>query len=244
MEHSFWFATLLNKLLGTGVAALLVKLHLPPADAAHPIPNYLAGEILVIIIIIVGALILRPRLSVSAPGKFQLMMEWVVEFCRSMVDDVIGPSGRQYVGLIGTLGILIVLCNLMGLIPGMESPTAHGGLTLGCAIVVFIHYNHQGIRHHGFAGYVKHLSGPLLAIAWLMLPLEIFSGLFRMLSLSVRLWANMMVGGLLEGIFTPLIPLVIPALLMALHIFESLLQAYIFMVLPVVYISLAVTEEH
>lgn len=244
MEHSFWFATLLNKLVGNVVTALLVKLGLPPADPAHPIPNYVAGEVLIILIIIAGVLVLRSRLSVVKPGKFQLVMEMVLEFTRNMVDDMIGPSGRQYVALIGTLGVFIVLCNLMGLIPGLESPTAHGAVTLGCAVVVFIHYNIQGIRHHGFIGYLRHLCGPMMAIAVLMFPLEIFSGLFRMLSLSVRLWANMMVGGLLEGIFTSLIPFVVPALFMALHIFESLLQAYIFMILPAVYISLAVTEEH
>lgn len=244
MEHSFWFATLLNKLVGNAVTALLVKLGLPPADPAHPIPNYVAGEVLIILIIIAGVLVLRSRLSVVKPGKFQLVMEMVLEFTRNMVDDMIGPSGRQYVALIGTLGVFVVLCNLMGLIPGLESPTAHGAVTLGCAVVVFIHYNIQGIRHHGFIGYLRHLCGPMMAIAVLMFPLEIFSGLFRMLSLSVRLWANMMVGGLLEGIFTSLIPFVVPTLFMALHIFESLLQAYIFMILPAVYISLAVTEEH
>lgn len=244
MEHSFWFASFLNHWLGGAITALLVKIHVPPADAHQPIPNYLAGEILIALIIVAGALFLRARLSVKAPGKFQLLMEWVLEFTRKMADEIIGSSGRQYVGLIGTLGILIVLCNLMGLIPGIESPTAHGAVTLGCALVVFIHYNWRGVRAHGLIGYLRHLSGPMLAIAVLMFPLEIFSGLFRMLSLSVRLWANMMVGGLLEGIFVSLIPLVVPALFMALHVFESLLQAYIFMILPAVYISLAVNEEH
>ncbi|MGH9327057.1 MAG: F0F1 ATP synthase subunit A [Terriglobia bacterium] len=244
MDHSFWFATLLNKLLGSGVTAMLGKFGLPPANAKHPIPSYVAGEILIILIIIVGALILRLRLSIEKPGKFQITMEMVLEFTRNMVDDMIGPSGRQYVGLIGTLGVFIVLCNLMGLIPGLDSPTAHGAVTLGCAVVVFVDYNYQGFRHHGLVGYLRHLCGPMMAIALLMFPLEIFSGLFRMLSLSVRLWANMMVGGLLEGIFISLIPFVVPALFMALHVFESLLQAYIFMILPAVYISLAIHEEH
>ncbi len=244
MEHAFWLTSLLNKLLGGVITSLLLKAGLPPADPAHPIPNYVGEEVFVLLIIIAGALILRQRLSAENPGKFQLAMESVVEFTRSMADDMIGPGGRRYVTLIGTLGIFIVICNLLGLIPSLESPTAHGAVTLGCAVVVFIHYNLQGIRHHGFLGYLRHMSGPMMAIAVLMLPLEIFSGLFRMLSLSVRLWANMMVGGLLEGIFTALIPIGVPALFMALHIFESILQAYIFMILPAVYISLAISEEH
>ena len=84
----------------------------------------------------------------------------------------------------------------------------------------------------------------MMAIAVLMFPIEVFSNAFRLLSLSVRLWANMLVGDLLEGIFTGLIPIVVPALFMALHIFVSLLQAYVFMILPAVYISMAVEEEH
>lgn len=244
MEHSFWFTTLLNKLLAGLITPLLVKLHLPPADAARPIPNYMGEEILIALIIIIGALILRSMLSVEKPGKFQLMMETVVEFARDMVDEVIGHGGRRYVSLIGTLGIFIILCNLMGLIPGMDSPTAHYFVPLGCAVVVFLHYNYQGFRQHGPLGYLRHLAGPMMAIAVLMFPVEVFSNVLRMLSLSVRLWANMLVGGMLESLFTSLIPIGLPSLFMALHIFESLLQAYIFMILPALYISLAVSEEH
>lgn len=244
MEHSFWFTTLLNKLLGGAITALLIKLGLPPSDAAHPIPNYVGEEILIVLIIIAGALILRSMLSVEKPGKFQLLMELVVEFSHNMVDEVIGHGGRRYAALIGTLGIFIILCNLMGLIPTLDSPTAHAVVPLGCAVVVFLHYNYQGVRQHGLIGYLRHLAGPMMAIAVLMFPVEVFSNVLRLLSLSVRLWANMLVGGMLESIFTRLIPIALPSIFMALHVFESLLQAYIFMILPALYISLAVTEEH
>ncbi|MGH9440047.1 MAG: F0F1 ATP synthase subunit A [Terriglobia bacterium] len=239
-----YFAALLDKLFGGVVTALSVKLGFPPGDPAHPIPNYVAGEVLIILIIIVGAIILRSRLSVERPGKFQMLMEWVVEFTRNMADEVVGEQGRPYVALVGTLGIFIILCNLMGLIPGLESPTAHGAVPLGCAVVVFLHYNYQGIRHHGVLGYLKHLCGPMMILAFLMFPVEIFSNVLRLLSLSVRLWANMLVGGMLETIFTNMIPIAVPAVFMGLHVFESLLQAYIFMILPLLYISLAVMEEH
>lgn len=239
-----YFAALLNELFGGVVTALLVKLGLPPASAAHPIPNYIAGEVLVMIVIVIGAIILRSRLSVENPGRFQMTMEWVVEFTRNMADEVVGEQGRRYVALVATLGIFIVLCNLMGLIPAVESPTAESSVPLGCAVVVFLHYNYQGIRHHGLLGYLKHLSGPLAAIAILMFPVEVFSNVLRLLSLTARLWANMVAGGLMEKIFTGLIPIGAPAIFMALHAFESFLQAYIFMILPLLYISLAVTEEH
>ncbi|HEV2417610.1 MAG TPA: F0F1 ATP synthase subunit A [Terriglobia bacterium] len=238
-----YFAALLNKLFGGVVAAAMLKIGLTP-NAGHPIPTYVAGEVLVILILIVGALVLRSRLSVERPGKFQMAMEVVAEFSRTMSEDLLGPQGRQYVALVGTLGLFIILCNLMGLIPTVESPTAHGPVPLGCAVLVFLHYNYQGIRHHGVLGYLKHLCGPMMALAILMFPVEVFSNVLRLLSLSVRLWANMLVGGMLESIFTKLIPIALPAVFMALHAFESLLQAYIFMILPLLYISLAVAEEH
>ncbi|MGH9398085.1 MAG: F0F1 ATP synthase subunit A [Terriglobia bacterium] len=239
-----YFAALLNKLFGGAAAALLLKFGLTPGDPAHPIPNYVAGEVLVILIILVGALILRSRLSAERPGKFQMAMEWVIEFTRNLADEVVGENGRQYVALVATLGIFIVLCNLMGLIPTVQSPTAEPAVPLGCAVVVFLHYNYQGIRHHGLFGYLKHLSGPLAAIAVLMFPVEVFSNVLRLLSLTARLYANMLAGGMIETIFTKLVPIGLPAVFMALHAFESLLQAYIFMILPLLYISLAVTEEH
>ncbi len=244
MEHSFWFSTLLNKLFGEGITALLLRLHLPPADRVHPIPNYVSEEVLIGLIIIAGALVLRAILCVENPGRFQITMEVVLEFTRNMADEVVGKGGRAYVALVGTLGIFITLCNLMGLIPALDSPTAHGAVPLGCAVVVFLYYNYEGLRHRGLLGYLKHLAGPMMAIAVLMFPIEIFSNVLRLLSLSVRLWANMLVGGMLEGIFTRLIPVALPAAFMALHAFESLLQAYIFMILPLLYIRLATAEEH
>jgi F-type H+-transporting ATPase subunit a len=244
LEHSFWFANLLNKLFGRWVTALLTKLHVPPANSAQPIPKYVAEEVLVILTLVVAAVILRSLLSVEKPGRFQLAAEFVVEFTRNMTDEVIGKEGRRYVALIGTLGIFICLCNLLGLIPTLDTPTAHVEVPLGCALLVFLHYNLQGIRHHGIFGYLRHLAGPMVAIAVLMFPVEVFSNLLRMLSLTVRLYANMRAGVLVEGIFTGLVPFAVPAIFMALHIFESLLQAYIFMILPALYIALAVQEEH
>ncbi|PYV21345.1 MAG: ATP synthase F0 subunit A [Acidobacteria bacterium] len=200
-------------------------------------------EILVILAILVAA-VLRSRLSVENPDKFQHLMEVVVEFTRDMTDEMIGHDGRRYVSLIGTLGIFVGLSNLLGLIPTLETPTANIQVTLGCAVMTFLYYNYHGFRQHGVVGYLKHLCGPMMLIAVLMFPIEVFSNFFRLLSLSVRLWANMLVGDMLEKIFTGLVPIVVPALFMALHIFVSVLQAYVFMILPAVYISLAVSEEH
>jgi F-type H+-transporting ATPase subunit a len=244
MEHEVWFTALLNKLLGGGVSSGLALIGLPPADPAHPIPNYVAMEILVLWLILVGALVVRRRLSVDSPSRFQHAAEVVVEFTQGMADEIIGDGGRRYVAMLGTLGIFILLCNLLGLVPTLQTPTAHYEVTLGCAVAAFLYYNFHGFRHHGVVGYLKHLCGPMLYIAFLMFPIEVFSNFFRLLSLTVRLWANMLVGGILEGIFTGLVPVAIPALFMALHVFVSLMQAYIFMLLPAVYLSFAVSEEH
>jgi F-type H+-transporting ATPase subunit a len=274
MSHELWFTALLNKLLAVPVSALLVEISrlnglawVRPADPAHPISNYLAMEVMIILLIIAVALIMRRRLSVVNPGKLQHVMEVMVQFTQSLTEDVIGPQGRRYASMIGTLGIFIVLCNLWGLVPTFSTPTGRIQVTLGCAVAAFLYYNYHGIREQGVLGYLRHLCGPMLAMAILMLPIEIISNLGRLLSLSVRLQANMLVGSQLEKVFAatlphaleglqgallhaigaalgPVISVSVPPLFMGLHIFESFLQAYVFMLLPAVYISLAVTKEH
>jgi len=265
MEHEIWFTAILNKLLAGPVSSLVARLGVPAADAAHPIPNYVAMEILVILLILAGAFVLRGRLSAESPGKFQHLMEVVVQFTRDLSSEIIGHGSERYVAMIGTLGIFVVLCNLLGLIPTLETPTAAIQVTLGCAVAAFLYYNLQGLRQHGVVGYLKHLCGPMLAIAIIMFPIEVVSNFGRLLSLSVRLMANMMVGNVLERVFGEMIPAVVhalfgsgaigtvvpvlfsalvPIIFMMLHIFVSFLQAYIFMLLPAIYISMAVAEEH
>ena len=244
MEHEIWFTAILNKLLAGVLTPGLTALHVPPADPAHPIPNYLAMEILVLGVILVGALLLKRRLSVETPGKFQHLMEVVVEFVRNMSSEIIGHGATRYVSLLGTLGIFILVCNVFGLIPTLDTPTGHIEVTLGLAVAAFVYYNYQGFRHHGPIGYLKTFWGPIWWLGFLLFPVELISNTFRLLSLSVRLYANMFAGELLEKVFGAMLPVVLPATMMALHVFVSFIQAYIFVLLPAVYISLAVAEEH
>ena len=251
MEHELWFTAILNKLFAHPVSAVLVMIsgvpHMAfvrPADPLHPIPNYVAGEVLVFLVIVIGAVILRSRLSVTNPGKLQLAMEAYLQFTHNLVDEVIGHGGRRYVAMIGTLGLFIVLCNLQGLIPTLVTPTSVVVVPLGCSVVVFLHYNYHGFRVKGVGGYLHHLGGPLAAIAPLFFLVEVFSNFLRMLSLTARLWANMLAGVTLPDVFGSLVPIGVPTLFMALHIFESFLQAYVFMILPALYISLATSKEH
>src|ERR1051326_671402 len=177
MEHQLWFTKLLNSLLRGVVTPVLMRLGPPftPADPANPIPNYVSMEILALLVMIAGALYLRARLSVQNPGGFQHMMEIVVEFLRNMADEIIGHGGRRYIAMIGTLGMFVAVCNLLGLIPGFATPPAHIQVTLGCAVAAFLYYNFHGIRQHGVIGYLKHLAGPMLAIAVLMFPIEVIA---------------------------------------------------------------------
>ena len=266
MEHELWFTAILNKLFGGPVDSLLTRMGSPAANAAHPIPNYIAMELLAAFVILAISLLLRGKLSVESPGTLQQAMESVVEFVSNMNEEIIGHGSERYLAMVGTLGIFILLCNVMGLIPTLGTPTGRIEVTLGCAVAVFIYYNYQAIRHHGVFGYLKHLWGPVLLMGFLMFPIEVFGNLFRMLSLSVRLYANMFVGDVLEGVFTSSIPdaiaailgqhkiladvvaaitpIGVPAAFMALHLFVSVLQAYIFMLLPAVYISLSTSSEH
>lgn len=244
MEHEIWFTALLNKMLAGVLTPGLTALGVAPSNPAHPIPNYIAMEIFVLAVIVVGAFLLRRRLSVQTPGKFQQLMEVAVEFVQNLASEIIGHGSKRFVPLLGTLGIFIVISNVLGLIPTLETPTGHIQVTLGCAVSAFLYYNYQGVHHHGVLGYLKTFWGPIWWVGFLLFPVEVVSNLFRLLSLSVRLYANMFVGKLLEEVFGALIPIAVPAAMMGLHVFVSFIQAYIFVLLPAVYISLAVAEEH
>jgi F-type H+-transporting ATPase subunit a len=139
--------------------------------------------------------------------------------------------------------LFILLCNLLGLVPGLKSPTADVVVPLGCAILTFAYYHYQGIRKNGWR-YIKQFFGPVWWLSWLMLPIEIFSHLARLLSLTVRLYANMFAGDMVTLAFFSLIPVFVPLIFLGLHVFVSVLQAFLFMALAMSYLSLAVAEEH
>ncbi|MGE5725848.1 MAG: F0F1 ATP synthase subunit A, partial [Acidobacteriota bacterium] len=141
------------------------------------------------------------------------------------------------------LGFFILICNLIGMIPGFDSPTAVPSVPLGCAIVAFFYYHIQGFKKSGVA-YLKHFAGPFWWLALLMVPIEIISHLARVLSLTVRLFANMFAGDMVTLVFFSLIPIGVPIAFLGLHIGVSLLQTYIFVLLTTVYLQGAVGEEH
>jgi len=245
MHEQLWFTKILNDLFHGPVTALLRLLHISPRFPEAPINNSSAMEVLVLLFLIAMFLLIRSRLSVEDPGGLQHITEVVHEFVVDQAHEIIGHHSERYVAFLAALGIFILACNLIGLVPGFESPTgATASVPLGCALVAFGYYNFQGLRQHGLWGYFKHFTGPMPALAVLMLPIEIVSHLARLLSLTVRLWANIFAGDLITLVFFSMIPIGVPVIFNGLHIIVAFLQAYVFMLLAAIYIAGAVSEEH
>lgn len=247
------FTALLNRLFGGPVTALLRALHIEPRYPQAPIANSVAMEVLVFLFLVTLFLLVRSRLSVAKPGALQHIFEGFHGFIQSQSNEIIGHHSEGYTAFLVTLGFFILTCNLIGLIPGLESPTAVPVVPLGCAVCAFSYYNVQGIRRKGLVHYAAHFLGPSdpsmslfirVPLAILMLPIELISHLARMLSLTVRLYANMFAGDMVTMVFFSLVPVGVPILFLGLHIGVSFLQAYIFVLLTTVYLAGAVAEEH
>ena len=244
MREQLWFTALLNQFLGGPVTALLEALHIQPKYPQTPIPNSVAMEILVFLFLVVLFLLVRSRLSVDQPGGLQQIFEGAHGFVEGQSQEVIGHHSEGFTPFLVALGFFILTSNLLGLIPGFESPTgASPTVPLGCAICAFVYYQAQGFKHAGI-GYLKHFLGPVWWLSWLMLPIELISHMARMLSLTIRLYANMFAGDMVTLVFFSLIPLGVPILFLGLHIGVSLLQTYIFVLLTTVYLQGAVADEH
>ena len=244
MPEQLSFTALLNRLFAGPVDALLRALHIEPEFPQAPIPNAVAMEVLVVGFLILMFLLVRARLSVENPGGLQHIFEGLHGFITQQSQEVIGHHSESFTPFLVALGLFILTCNLIGLIPGFESPTgASPTVPLGCAVSSFFYYHVQGIRKHG-PSYVKQFIGPMWWLAIIMLPIEIISHLARMLSLTVRLYANMFAGDMVTLVFFSLVPVLIPVAFMGLHIGVSFLQAYIFVLLETVYLAGAVATEH
>lgn len=244
--EQLWFTALLNKVLGGPVNQLLQKLPEPfhPRHPDAPFTNAVAMEILVVAILIVLFFLIRSRLSAEKPGALQHTTELLDEFVRGTCGDIIGHGYERFVPLLTAIFVFVLFCNLIGIIPGFESPTAEVTVPLGLAVVSFLYYNWHGLRKNGAWGYFKHFLGPVWWLSPLMLLIEIVSHFARLLSLTVRLWANIFAGDLVTLAFFSMIPLILPVVFSMLHIFVALLQAYVFMLLTIIYLSGAVAEEH
>ena len=236
---------LLNHWFAAPVDGLLRAVHIEPTYPRHPIGNTLTEELLVFFVLIVFFAIVRASLSVEKPGGAQHLAEMVHEFVDGQAEQVTGHAESPFLPVLTCMLLFILLCNLMGLLPGLETPTANPVVPLGLAVCAFVYYNTHGLRAQGPIGYIKHFMGPVWWLSFLLFPIEIVSHLARIMSLTIRLYANMYASDLITLIFFSGIPLAIPIVGLGLHAFVAIIQAYIFMLLNMIYLSEATAHpEH
>src|SRR5712691_13254946 len=237
-----------------------------------PPPDHVTYTWIAMVILVGVALVASRRLEL-VPRGLQNLIEVVLEQFETMLDDVIGHDGRKYLPLIATLGLFILVSNLMGLVPGLIATTANLNTTAACALIVFFTYHWIGVRKQGFVPYLKHFAGPVpTALKPLMFVIEIISHCARPLSLSLRLFGNMLAGHILIAIFffmmgldgmlgwalsgslggiligapaTLIMVVFVVGFLLPLKILVALIQTFIFCKLAMLYIAAAVEEtEH
>jgi len=242
-EHELWFTALLNKYLAAPVNALFNAVGFHTEDPTRPWANYIAMELLVILALVIVAAVVRASLSVERPGKLQLLFENIYAFVEEQARDIVGHGHKKFLSFFAMLFLFILACNLLGIVPTFESPTMYYYMVAGIAAVSFLYYNGQGIREQGILGHLKHFCGPVIFIAPAMFVLEIISHCIRPMSLTIRLFANMLAGEQVTLGFLALVPWVLPVVFMALHVFVSFVQAFIFMMLSMVYVGEAVAHE-
>ena len=272
MEENISPITLLvNHLLRPLALALLNALHIQPENRDLPIPQHVVMAGLVLCLVTLLAIVLKSRLSVDKPGAMQQIAEMLITNpmrlgIQDILDESAGTHARSFTYFVGSVSIFILFSNLFSLFPWFSAPTANVSVPLACATVTFLYFNWQGIKHQGILTYLKHFAaGTKWWIAWLILPVEIISTLARLLSLTVRLYANIFASdmiyvlflGLLTqattlawdkspvaGIAVAIFPALIPLLFIALHLLVAFVQTILFTVLPASYLGMATAEEH
>ncbi|HZB87060.1 MAG TPA: F0F1 ATP synthase subunit A [Terracidiphilus sp.] len=227
--------------IASNSAALLLEQTAQPLAFFNTTFKY---ELLVVALLIAFFALVRATLSVEAPGALQQVAEMLHEFVGGQAEQVIGHGYERYQAFITCIFLFVLCNNVLGLIPHVETPTSVAIVPLGIATLAFLYYNYHGIRVQGPITYLKHFAGPVWWISWLLFPVEIISHLARVMSLTIRLYANMLASDLLTLICFSIFPFVAPTAFLALHFLVSLIQAYVFMLLTTIYIGMAVAQEH
>jgi len=194
------------------------------------------------VLLIVLARLMLKKMSL-VPGGIQNFFEIVVSGLDGMVTEIMGEKGKPYFPLIASLAIYIFFCNVLSLIPGFLPPTANLNTTASCAVIVFVLTHIIGVREHG-AGYIKHFMGPVWWLVPLMIPIEIVGHLARPVSLSLRLFGNMMGHELIVMVLLFLLPFFSPALMSLMGLLVAFIQAFVFALLAMIYLSGALEEAH
>ncbi len=210
---------------------------------APNVPVQVSYTWLAMAILIGLSLIARLTLKKSAPTGVQNLMETIVGGLENYVEEIMGPEGKHYLTLIGTLFLFILVCNLQGLFPGFDSPTANINTTLALALVSFTATHYIGIKRHGF-GYIKHFFGPMWVLAPFMFIIESISHLARVLSLSIRLFGNMIAKHVLLLVLFFLFPYFLQVPILGLGLLVSFVQAGVFALLTMLYLAGSIEEAH
>ncbi len=207
-------------------------------------PEHVTYTWFVMVILIGLSLALRFTLKRNAaPMGLQNFFEVVVDGLGNFIEEIMGPEGRRYFPLIGSLFLYILTCNILGLIPGFDSPTANLNTTLSLALVAFFATHYIGLTKHKFA-YIKHFMGPMPMLAPLMFPIEVISHFARVLSLSFRLFGNMIAKHKLLLVLALLAPFIAPVPILGLGVLVAFVQAGVFTLLTMLYLSGAMEEAH
>ena len=242
MPEPYALTRLLNLLFGGIVTSIMQAIGIHPASPGAPFGNTFSVELIVVACLIAFFVVVRFTLSPDKPGPTQQVAEMISEFTGNLGEQVIGHGSGQYQAFLTCIFLFVLINNLVGLIPGVSAPTTSPSVPLGLAVPSFLYYNYQGFRANGI-GYLKQFAGPLWWMAWLLIPIELTSHFARIMSLTIRLYANMYASDMLTLGFFSLIPIGVPSVFLGLHVFVSCIQAFIFMLLSMIYISLAVSHD-
>ncbi|RLA63122.1 MAG: ATP synthase F0 subunit A [Epsilonproteobacteria bacterium] len=216
------------------------------------IPEYMISFTLVGVLILVVGLLYRAKLAkvknAVIPDKgitLRNISEAYGNFIYGQCKAIIGESyATKYFSIVAYLFLMILISNLIGLVPGFLPPTEYLNATLALGIFSFVVYNIIGVKENGFVNYIKHFAGPLWYMAILVFPIEIISNVVRPLSLALRLRGNMFGDHLVLAEFTKLVPAFVPMAALGLGLLVCFIQAYVFTVLSMVYITLALPHDH
>ncbi|RJO67684.1 MAG: ATP synthase F0 subunit A [Myxococcales bacterium] len=215
------------------------------SGAQHMISATLVFLFLVFVAVFVGRRYRDREKSLVPPRRFGLtaLFEFLIEKLETLVHDVIGHGAEKHVPILLSTFIFIFFSNLLGAIPGFPPPTSTVATNAAMAFTIFLYYNYAGFRAHG-VGYLKHFAGPVIWLAWLMIPIELIGHLVRPVSLSLRLAGNITGDHMVLGIFTDLTYIVVPMAFVILGLFIAFVQAFVFTLLSTIYIALAVSHDH
>lgn len=243
IDHTLGITKAVNSLIGEPVYKIVSALGLPVSQEL-PIPDHLVVSWIIIAGLSILSVVAVGRFKEVPETKTQHFFEFLVLAVYKLLDDVVGPKGRKFFAMIGALALFIFFGNIIGLVPFFKSPTNNLNTTVALALTIFVYYNAVAIKEQGFLKYMRHLCGPSPLLAPLMFPIEVIGHFARPLSLSIRLFGNIMGEDIILIILLMLVPWLVPLPMYCLAIFTSVLQTFIFIMLSCIYLAGAVATEH